>query len=271
MAFCLAEDRLIEVQGHRGARGAMPENTLPAFQEGIEAGADALELDLVVTSDDYLIINHDFFIHHDLVRSLSLAEIKQIDCGRVGNPRFPKQAIIPGTTIPTLQELFDFIKSLPHPHAKKIRLNLEIKRNASRPELTLPGAALAKQVIDLVQANDFQDRVAYSSFDPDVLFEVRKLLPTAIIGLINEKRSLKEMLQMGKALKIQILSPEHILLKNIDDVTSLRDAGFRVIPWTVNDTNRLEDLLDMGIDGIITDYPREFVQFLKTRSKSLSL
>ncbi len=129
--YCLTgpmfiQGKMIEVQGHRGTRGLEPENTLPSFQRAIQAGADTLELDLLMTQDDKIVIYHDYFLDPDLVtyldgrtlsshtlliRSLPLSQVEEFDCGRKANPRFPRQKRIPGTTMPTLEELFEKINA----------------------------------------------------------------------------------------------------------------------------------------------------------------
>ena len=113
----------IEVQAHRGARDFFPENTLPAFEAAWKMGAGLIELDIQITSDGIPVIYHDFAINPDLccymdgssitkaplIRSLSLSEVKNIDCGLKPDPRFKKQTLLPGTQIPTLEELIDAI------------------------------------------------------------------------------------------------------------------------------------------------------------------
>lgn len=280
----------IEIQGHRGTRALRPENTLPAFAAAIEAGADVLELDVLTTLDGELIIYHDYHINKELctyrdgraisdpplVRSLTLAEIKQFDCGTKTNPKFPKQLSIPGTQIPTLQELFDLIRTSSHPQAKKVRLNLEIKRNSQFPELTIAPDEFAKKIISLVKKNDFSSRVYYSSFDPNVLSEVRRLDPNARIGFIFDAQSfafvqkldpqakISSLIEFAASLKAEIISPDHRLLKDPAEIQAMKKRGFRVIPWTVNDPQRWAELIKMGVSGIITDDPLALVQFLET-------
>src|SRR6185312_12129838 len=106
--------RRILVHGHRGARALRPENTIPAFEYAIAAGADALELDLAVTRDNVLVVSHDPVLHPPIctgpragaiIRDLTLAELGEWDCGALQNPDFPRQTPIPGTSIPTLDEV----------------------------------------------------------------------------------------------------------------------------------------------------------------------
>src|ERR1041384_5607684 len=105
----------ILVHGHRGARAMRPENTLPAFQYAIEQGVDALEMDMAVTKDNVIVISHDPVLHGPVctsakesavIHELTLAEVRQWDCGAVQNPRFPTQKTVPGTHMPTLDDVF---------------------------------------------------------------------------------------------------------------------------------------------------------------------
>jgi glycerophosphoryl diester phosphodiesterase len=273
MSMC--EGKSIEVQGHRGARGIMLENTLPAFKSAIEIGVDELELDLVITKDGELVIFHDFFInpeictnfdgtsvcfHGPLIYSLFLDQVKQFKYKQ--NQQFPRQVFIPETQIPTLQELFTMILTSSHPHAKKIRLNLELKRDPNHPEYTPSASLFAKKVIDLVKENQFSKRVYYSSFDTELLSEVRKIDPEAMIGYLKEG-DLEGFIEKTIELKADIVSPEHILLTNADFVHFFKERGIKVIPWTINHTCRVMELVEMGVDGIITDYPEEVIKFLE--------
>src|SRR5277367_2119072 len=123
--FCMAQSlpsqsvpkvpRHIDVHGHRGARALRPENTLPAFEYAIAQGVDVLELDMAVTKDGVIVVSHDPILHPPVcsgpqpmaaIHALTLAELKQWDCGRIQNPGFPRQQAIPGTRMPTLEEVF---------------------------------------------------------------------------------------------------------------------------------------------------------------------
>jgi glycerophosphoryl diester phosphodiesterase len=277
-----AEAEYIEVQGHRGARGIRLENTLPAFEAAIEAGVDFIELDLAVTKDGEWVIFHDFFINPyictnsdgshissppPLIHSLSLSELKKFECKQ--NPLFPKQLSMKGIKIPTLQELLTMISNSSHPHAKKVQLNLEIKRDSNHPELTLPPAELAKTILDIVKENEFSNRVYYSSFDFEVLSELRKLDSEITIAYIKED-DLEHFAEMALALKANIVSPEHILIHDANFVSSLKQLGLKVIVWTVNDGERMMELIELGVDGIITDYPEQMIKILEEKNLRIS-
>jgi glycerophosphoryl diester phosphodiesterase len=268
-----------EIQGHRGSRGTLPENSLIAFQSAIEQGIQVLEMDLLLTKDEEVVIFHDFHIssqlctffdgspvkEESLVKDRTLLELRQLDCGRVKNQRFPEQRTVPGTKIPTLQELFALIESLESPFAKTCRLNLELKADPLFPEYAFPRNAIAKKVIEIVSQSRFSDRLYYSSFDLDLLSEVRKLDDTAVIGILCEESNLAYYgisceewiyfaLRRASELGAAILSPDYELLRP-RDVQLAHEAGLRVIPWTVNDGEVIEKLKNWGVDGIITDYP----------------
>ncbi len=280
--------RSIEVQGHRGARGLFPENTLPAFAAAIEAGTNTLELDLHITKDGEIVIHHDYFINEELcdcadrgspsspplIRSLELSDIKKMDCGSKMNPDFPRQRQIPGTQIPTLDELFEMINASAHPNAKNVRLNLEIKRDPRHPELTIDDKELAAKIVSKVREKGFSHRVYYSSFDPEVLTRIYQLDPQAELGFLFSQESLAFaqklspenpldlLLKMAGSFKARVVSPEKTLLTDANVVRSLHQSGFRVVAWTVNSAEQWAKLIEMGVDGLITDYPQDLLQFL---------
>lgn len=270
----------IEIQGHRGARGLLPENSLPGFALALEQQLDGIEMDLLLTKDGEVVIHHDFFVNAQicsysdgspiegsrLIKEMTVEELKQLDCGRIQHPRFPRQKSICGTKIPTLNELFDFLRSSKDSHARKIHLNLEIKADSSKPEYTPPHAVIAKTIIDKVEKSGLSDQVYYSSFDFDVLAKVRVLAPEATIAVLYEQHSLindginpddswvSYLLMSADRLKASIVSPAYQLLTR-EIVSRFHEKGLRVVTWTVNDSDSCSKLIEMGVDGIISDYP----------------
>lgn len=273
----------VEIHGHRGARGLFPENTLSACIGAIEGGADALELDLMLTADDAIVIYHHFALDDELctyldgrplttaplIANLKLAEIKMIDCGSKQNPLFPRQAMLVGTQIPTLAELLQLMRT--HPQAQKVRLNLEIKINPYDTSPRVSRAFFARKIFAEVQASGLTERVLYSSFDLEVLKEMRQLDPQAKLGFIFNAEWLSKKWQVkpenwlpfairaATEIRAEMIAPEHSLLTT-ERVKKLHLSGFRVIPWTVNDAQLSFELIEMGVDGIITDYPHDFNQ-----------
>lgn len=290
-----AEDFCFEIQGHRGARGTHPENTLPAFKHAIEAGVNAIELDLVVTRDKIIVIQHNFFVNEKLCRkkdgspinlsapqlisALSCCQIKELDCGAKKNKNYPAQICIPGTEIPTLSELFAMIETMEHPNARKVILNLEIKIDPLHPDWTLPRSEFVGLLLSNVQAYQFTNRVYYSSFDRDVLREIRKQDTKSRIGYIFDKVSIESYIAQDQASldalapmkwiefiqKIcaetgaEIVSPDYTLLTPTF-VKALNELELKIIPWTVNTPEDQLQLQEMGVTGIITDFPMKLIE-----------
>lgn len=266
----------LEVQGHRGSRGTRPENTLYAFQDAIVAGADAIHLDLQITKERELVIYHDHFLNPELcqyldgssiegkvlVHSLSISKIKEIDCGSKINPRFPSQVLAPGAKILTLQEFFHWIQENPHPNAQKTKIVIKLRRDARYPDYYLPVKEFAQRVSEVVSNTGLQDRVIYASFDADLLTEVRRLNPQATLCFVKAY-TLEGLLDTAERLGAQVVSPDQSLLKDKEIVALLHQKGIQVVPWTANDSKRWSELSEMGVDGILTDYPADLVRFLK--------
>ncbi len=276
----------LQILGHRGARGSWPENTLPSIMAAVEAGVDGVEIDLLGTKDGEIILHHNFFINPDLCRyfdgtpmeravlisGITYSEIKKIDCG-AKHPDFPKQKSIPGTAIPTLKELFTALQQSNHPNAHKVELNLEIKADPTTPSYILKIPQLVKIIVDLVRQYKFTDHVYYSSFDPNILKEVRRVDPHAKLGFLFDTDILdyanidlfnwvEYAAKKGEEVQAQIISPDYLLLNKIN-IHELQKKGFQVVTWTVNDYLVCKELINKGIDGIITDYPYELIQLLR--------
>jgi glycerophosphoryl diester phosphodiesterase len=154
------------VHGHRGARAVLPENTLPAFEFAIASGADVLELDLAVTKDNVLVASHDPTINETIcqggkpgvpIRQLTLAELRAYDCGARKNPAFPKQSLVPGTRIPTFDDVLALSKR------GNFEFNVETKIFRDRPELTPSPEEFARLVLEAVQRHQLQRRVILQS------------------------------------------------------------------------------------------------------------
>jgi len=250
----------IAVIGHRGTCGTLPENTLEGFASTIEAGVDMLEFDVMATADGQIVIHHDYTITSKLhvcfdgasisnpphIRSLTLAQIKGYGYrSKLASP----------AKIPSLQEFFDFLHSLKHPNAKRVRLMIEIKKDPIHPKQT------AQFLVKLVNESGMRDRIFYASFDPETLAEVRRLSPKAEMILLFEpdKAIVPE---IALQLQAKTLGPSNSLLKDRNQVQALKQKGFKIIPWTINDPKRWSELIEMGVDGIITDFPQNLVRFL---------
>lgn len=296
ISLLMANLHSMEIQAHRGARDSFSENTLAAFQAAWEAGVDAIELDLQVTSDGIVVVHHNYSLNPALscyldgspieegilIHTIPLSEVKKVDCGCKSDPYFPRQTLVKGTQIPTLEELIDFIKASPDPRAAKIHLNIELKRDPRTPHLSLPAEQIVDLTLKVVERKGFSARVKYSSFDPEILTFLRQKAPNAEIACLFNHDLLKEIskryrmpgmdliMTFSSELNAQILSPHHTMLKQASQVKAMHEAGFKVVVWIVNDPVRWKELYDMGVDGIITDTPKALATFLEElRQKEL--
>ncbi len=259
------------IEGHRGVQSLYPENTLPSFQAAIELGVDFIELDLLASLDGEIVIHHDYKIDGRLVHSLPLEDLKKVDCGSFHNREFPLQTLCPGAKIPLLKELFDMVKTSSHPQGKKICFNLEIKSDPIHPEYTLTIDNLAEKIMGIVKEYGLEERVYYSAFNPEVLMAIKKKDPKSRVALIyfaiipplslKEEGWIASLLDTCAKVDAQIVSPHESLL-NSEVVAILKKSQLQVIPWTVNDSSRVEELREIGADGIITDYPQNFIRLI---------
>jgi glycerophosphoryl diester phosphodiesterase len=259
----MAADRVL-VHGHRGGRGVMPENTLPAFEYAIHEGVDVLELDLAVTRDNVLVVSHDSLLNPVIckdapkgtpIRTLTLAELKQYDCGALKNPQFPRQTPVPGTKIPTLDEVFDLAKR------GKFEFNIETKSNPRRPELTPSPEEFARLVLAKVREHGLTDRVIVQSFDFRTLHAMKGLDPSIRLSALYSGKP-KSFVEIAREAGAGIVSPETKLVTN-EQVQKAHQAGLQVIPWTANTPEDWSRLIEAGVDAIISDYPADLISFLK--------
>ena len=281
-----------DLEAHRGGRALRPENTLPSFANALSMGVDTLELDMGVTRDGIVVVSHERGLNPDLARGpdgkyisagipyvkLTLAEVKKYDVGQIrpGSDyagRFPDQLAIPGTRIPTLAEVFDLVRRSGDQH---VRLNIETKIDPTHPEESLDPQSFVTAVLDLLRREHFTDRVMIESFDWRTLLLVQKQAPEIPTVYLTQVQQPEENIYLDKsspwtagfdpmkyggsvphAVKAaggKIWSPlyEDATPGSIAEAHSL---GLPVIVWTVNDPKDMSRLIDMGVDGIISDRP----------------
>ena len=284
-----------DLQGHRGARGLAPENTLAAFETALAVGLSTLELDLAMTRDDVLVVSHNRRLNPDhtrgpdgkfletegpAIRSLTLAELQRYDVGRLKPGTayaadFPEQRAIDGTRIPALTELFDMVKPLGADH---VRFNIETKvtpsSGAETPDPDTFAAALAKAVREA----GLTVRVSLQSFDWRTLAAMRSIAPEIERVCLTVEALNFDSVRRGEPGPSPWLAGLDVddfggsvprlvaaagcavwspLYRNArpDDVAAAKALGLKVIPWTVNERSDMERLIALGIGGIITDYP----------------
>lgn len=256
----------IVVHGHRGARALRPENTLPAFEYAIRAGVDVLEMDLAVTKDNVLVISHDPHLNpvicqgpvpNALIHNLTLAEVRQYDCGALKNPRFPKQQPVPGTHIPRLNDVLNLASQ------GSFEFNIETKIFLAHPEYTPSPEAFAKLMLDEVRKHRLESRVILQSFDFRTLHAMKKLAPEIRRCALYEGEP-KSFVQIAQEADASIVSPLFTLVTP-EQVKAAHAAGLQVVPWTANTPADWDKLIDAGVDAIISDDPAALIAHLKQR------
>ncbi len=266
------------MQGHRGCRGLMPENTISAFLKAIDLGVTTLEMDAVITQDGQVIISHEPFFNHEITtkpgggyvteeeeKSLNIyrmpyAQVKTYDVGMKLHPRFPQQQKLPAVK-PLLADVIDSAET----HAKRLgkvppQYNIETKCLPEGDDIFHPKPpAFVDLLMEVINSKGIADRTTIQSFDPrslQYLHEKYPLVPTAL--LVEETDSLSFALQLKQLGFIpSIYSPAYQLVTPLL-VKQCHDAGIRIIPWTVNDIEKMKQLKLLGVDGIISDYPNLF-------------
>ena len=268
-ALCLmtvnAAPRIL-VHGHRGARAIYPENTVPAFEYAIKIGADVLEMDVAVTKDNVLVISHDPHINPEIckgphpgvaIHKLTLAELREYDCGVLKNPHFPRQQPVPGTRIPTLDEVLSLSRG------NNVQFNIETKSFPDHPELTPRPDVFARMLLDVIRKHQLDSRVIVQSFDFRTLHATKRLAPNIRLSALweGDARPFVDIAHAGEA---GIISPLFKLVTP-QQVKSAHDAKIQVVPWTADTPADWQMLIDAGVDAIITDDPAALIAYMKEK------
>jgi glycerophosphoryl diester phosphodiesterase len=276
MAFLSQTTPAFDLQGHRGARGHAPENTLPGFERALAIGVDTLELDVGVTRDGVVVIHHDRRLNADLARgpdgnwisapgptihSLTFAELQRYDVGRIrpGSEyakQFAHQKPLDGTRIPRLAELFELAKG------STVRFNIETKISAEAPDETPAPEPFARALLAEVRKAGVERRTTIQSFDFRTLAVVQREAPGVSTAYLTSGKKGDAIPRMVHEAKGAIWSPS---FRDLDAraLAAARALGVRVIPWTVNEPAEIARILDMKVDGIISDYPDRVREALK--------
>jgi glycerophosphoryl diester phosphodiesterase len=304
-ALLLAGCATFDLQGHRGARGLAPENTLPAFAKALEIGVATLELDTGVTRDGVVVISHEVRLNPDFARGpggewlaergpaihdLTFAELERYDVGRLKPGTayaraFPEQVAVDGTRIPRLADLFAMVREAGN---HSTRFNIETKISPLEPGDSLAAEPFARQVIDEIRKGGMEHRSTLQSFDwrtlriaqreareiPTVyLTAQQKFFDNICTGATGGSPDVKpadcapspwtagfqlrdhgSVPRMVKAAGGAVWSPFH---RDVDaaKIAEAHALGLKVVVWTVNDPDRIAQLIDMGVDGLISDRP----------------
>lgn len=291
-ALVMTSGHAFDLQGHRGARGLAPENTLPSFQVALDLGVDTIECDMAVTRDGVVVIHHDLQLNPDTTRgpdgrwldkpgpaihALTFDELQQYDVGRIrpGSEYarlFAQQKAVDGTRIPKLSDLFDLVR-----RSGNTRVNFDCETKVSPLEraATLPVDAFTRRVIAEIRKAGMERRTMIQSFDWSSLQLVQNEAPEIRTMYLSSPRTLKAgddgkpspwlagfapQAYGGSVPKAVHAAGGRVWAPNQAFLTpallaEARALGILVIPWTVNEPAMMVRLLDMGVDGIISDRP----------------
>lgn len=297
-----------DLQAHRGCRGLLPENTLAGFEHALRLGVTTLELDIAITADGVPVISHDPALNPaitrdakgqwltergPLIRSLSLAQVQSYDVGRI-NPSsryardFPNQEPRDGQRIPTLASLFQLVKEL---GADQVRFDIETKVNPHAPEATLPPEDFVRVLLGAIREAGMVNRVMVQSFDwrtLEILHRVEPAIRTTYLSMASDNfHTLRDgswnaghrLADHGGSVPRlvraaagdhggSIWAPFHgnLTPETLKEAQALKLV---VIPWTVNQPEVMQRLIDWGVDGIITDYPDRLREVMARRGMAL--
>ena len=295
LLFAGCATRTFDLQGHRGARGLAPENTLPAFATALSLGVTTLELDTAITRDGVIVVSHDPFLNPDFTRgadgaylksrgpslhSLSFEELQRYDVGRI-NPEsryaqlHPAQTPVDGTRIPRLAEVFALTRQAGN---YDVRFNIETKISPLAPTDTLPPDAFTDRLLAMIYANGMSEQVSIQSFDWRTLQRSQQQAPAIPTVYLSAQRPWLDNIAQGKpegspwtagfqardhggsvarmvkAAGGRVWSP---YFGDVDQakITEAHALGLEVVVWTVNLPPDIERMLELKVDGIISDRP----------------
>ena len=266
-----------DIQGHRGCRGILPENSIPAFLHAIELGVTTLEMDAVISKDELVIISHEPFMSAEICNApygeeilkdnealhnlyqLDYNEIKAYDCGTKYHERFPNQESL-ATYKPSLLELIETINTrLSNEISSTLRYNIEIKRKKKWDNSHHPSyKRFADLVIDQIRAAQILPQSTVQCFDIETLQYLHKQYPEVdLVYLIEDKLDYRQNIE-ELGFVPQIYSPNYKLV-SAELVRYCKTQQMILIPWTVNEMTDMEILINMGVHGIISDYPDRLI------------
>ncbi|WP_433436384.1 glycerophosphodiester phosphodiesterase family protein [Nonomuraea sp. CA-141351] len=287
----------VEIHGHRGARGLWPENTLPGMSRTMELGVHALELDVALTADRRLVLTHDLTVSAVTsadrrpikagdplfpyvgkpINALTLAQLRTLDVG-VRLPRHPDdpfaltQVPMPETRMPTFGAVLGLVNAY---EAEGVRLHVELKSDPTRPELTPDPELFTELVVEELDRHGRLGNVAILSFDWRIITHAAGLAPGTRRFALIELDTLHWHDDLGDDIPAAAreagattLSPEHIM---VDEalMAQANAAGLDVAVWTVNETGLAARMLDLGVAGIVTDYPDRMRELWRERGLEL--
>ena len=300
----------LDLQGHRGARGLAPENTLPGFALTLGIGVTTLELDIAITRDDVLVIHHDRSLNPDItrdadgrfldargpvIRSLSFDELQRFDVGRLKPgaayaKNYPQQQPIDGVRIPRLAELFALVRKSGN---DKVRFAIETKLSPFNADETVAPEVFARVVVAAIREAGVADRSTILSFDWRTLAVVQKEAPEIGTVYLSAQQPFLDNIGAGKpegsAWTNGIQFKDHgsvakmvkaaggriwsVFHGDLDaaKVKEAQSLGLQVLAWTVNSPAEIARALDLGVDGVVSDRPDRVREEMQRRGLALPL
>lgn len=278
-------EQLIDIQGHRGCRGLMPENTIPAFLKALALGITTLELDVVVTKDKKVVISHEPWLSAEICKDMwgkdvqeakepniykmTYAQLSKCDCGSRTPANFPKQRKTIANK-PLLTELIDTIAiwcEANNIDKYKIHYNIEIKRKPEHDRIFNPPV---EEFVDLVladiKAKKIEDQCNIQSFDWEVLQITKEKAPNIMLAMLVENELSPQENLDSLGFTPEIYSCYFKLIDN-ELLEFVQKNNMKLIPWTVNEPQDIERMFQLPINGIITDYPDRVLKMIKEKGK----
>ena len=268
-----------DIQGHRGCRGLLPENSIEAMKKAIDLGVTTLEMDVVISKDKQVLLSHEPFMSHEIALDLNgqeitekdeknfnlyqmdYTQIREYDCGSKIHPRFLDQSKV-RIHKPLLSEVIDFAESYANEKypGRKLFYNIETKTTPEGDGVFHPKPdEFVDLLVGVIKPKQISDRVYIQSFDVRTLQHLHVTYPEfKTVLLVENKLSISKNLDL-LGFKPNVYSPEFILLDE-RKVEMLHKKGIKVIPWTVNKMEDMKRMINYGVDGLISDYPNRYFE-----------
>jgi glycerophosphoryl diester phosphodiesterase len=269
-----------EIFGHRGARGYITENTIPSFKKALDLGADHLEMDVIVTKDHKVVVSHEAWINEEIstayngiaitkensksfnLLEMDYVEVRSIVVGNKAHPRFPLQTPYESYK-PLLSEVIDTMNAyaIEIGRKKPIIYMIELKSDLDKiGTFYLPADTATKLVVQILQEKKVSQQSIFQSFNLDALRTLKKVAPEVAISLlIDNKKSIETNIKT-LGFQPEIYGPDYKLL-NAKTIAYARSKDIKVIPWTVNSPKAIKEMVQLGVDGLISDYPDRAVEY----------
>ncbi len=280
----------IDLQGHRGARGLLPENSIPAFLHALDLGVTTLEMDAAINAEGHVVVSHEPWMsakicsHSDgrkitqseeknlRIYAMSDQELASFDCGSRGHPDHPRQQAMP-VAKPLLTDVFRAVAAQAEVSNRNARFgpvlfNIEIKSRPEGDRIFHPEVMeFASALYRVVKEHKLIKETTIQSFDIRALEAMHEIEPQIAISLLVENRQGLQQNLARLSFTPQVYSPDFKLLDRAQ-IKAAHAQNIKVIPWTINDEETMRALVEMGVDGLITDYPDLGVEVLAEIQKS---